>query len=181
MHTFRPCEQPPIAVYGILYRSELNPPEQGTSIVHWGFPGDTPGSGYAFAPTVGPITPLQGPSPPDANYPWWRWRMDGSGTVNVIVFATDVGVLIDNIVYTDTLSLRKNGVVVASESHVDSGFLYPHVNGWTIVVTGLAVVNGDYLDVTMTQTPSVMPFWRTPAGAGQSGERFEITGGSLTP
>jgi hypothetical protein len=50
----------------------------------------------------------------------------------------------------------------------------------TVTVSDLAVEPDDVITAHLSCSPPTMPFFRTPAGTGQVGERLEITGGSLS-
>ena len=165
-------------VYGILRRSQ-GPEVANGGLIHWAFSGDNPEAGYVVEPTVGLIEKLTDATPPHPDYAEYAWKVTGTGTVDVTFFATVVGVLIDNIAYTVTWSIRLNGTPVATDSEVVSGFLKFYGSSKTISIASLAVVPNDVIDATITCSPATMPFFRTPGGTGQNGERLEITGGSL--
>lgn len=159
--------------YGIIRLSKG--PFDG--LVYWQAPGDTPPSGYQTQPTEGLIEPLTDGSPPNANWPLYGWKINGTGTVDVTAFLTAVGVLGAG---TVTFGIALNGVVVESESVVVSGFLEFWSHEFRIDLAALDVVPDDELTVLLSCTPAGgIHMFLTPAGAGQQGERFEITGGTL--
>jgi hypothetical protein len=176
-----PAPTPPtLPLYGIL-RGSSGPDttENGSNLVHWGNTGDDNVPGYAIIPTTGDIEVLVDASPPQGR-PNWGWKVTGTGTVDVEFFATTTGVLIDDINYAVTWAICLNGVVVASASQNAQGFLVGWGSSQLVTVSALAVVPDDEITATLTCIPPTMPFFRTPAGAGQANERLVITGGSLS-
>jgi hypothetical protein len=172
----KPAFVPP-PVYGILYRTS-GPAIDGT--VYFDFPGDTPGAGYELRPTSGAIEVLTDGDPPNPGYPELGFKVTGTGTIDVTFYATTTGVLIDNNVYTVTWAILKNGVQVASESQVVSGFLELAFLEQSVTVSALDVAPDDEITAYLQCVPRTMPFFGTPAGTGQRGERLEITGGTLS-
>lgn len=172
----------PGPLYGVLYGSGgPYDTENGTGLVHWANPGDTPGPGWEVRPTTGLITMLTDATPPHPNRTHYGWQVTGTGTINVRTFLTTYGILLNDISYTWTCAITKNGTIVASEVFAPTpGNLVPQ--GWDpeVTISGLAVVPGDIIETRLTSSPSKPAFWRTPRGSGQNGECLEITGGSLT-
>ncbi|MEO5965227.1 MAG: hypothetical protein ABIR11_07155 [Candidatus Limnocylindrales bacterium] len=162
-----------VATYGILYRS--GGPWDG--LAYWGFPGDTPGAGYVLKPTTGLIEVIPAPIVYNGNHPYYGWKINGSGTVDVEMYATVIGVMIGS--YTITYGIALNGVLVASNVQTASGHLVPYGGSGLVTVSGLAVAPDDVLTAVVTCVPG-MYFFRTPAGTGQGGERFVVTGEALT-
>jgi hypothetical protein len=143
-------------------------------------PGDTPPPGYLTVPTTSGLTPVSVMSPPDPPWPYIGWDVSATGSLDITLRSSFAGVLIDNIAYTVTAAITLNGAVIASESMVVSGFLvYTGPMMPDVVATGVSVTSGDEIRATFTCSPPTMPFFRAPAGTGQSGEGFYITGGSL--
>jgi hypothetical protein len=171
---------PPAApVFGILLMTK-GPVPVADGDIWFGQPGDTPPPGFADQPTTGLISVMQDLGGPfGTGWSYTGWEVDGTGTVDVTFFATTVGVLIDDIIFTITWAICLNGTPVASESTSVSGFLQFMSRSATVTIEGLAVVPGDEITATIHCSPATMPFFRTPAGTGQNGERLEITGGSL--
>jgi len=162
-------------VYGILRQSKG--PFENT--VYWSFPGDSPHAGYPLQPTTGLLEPGSDPDPPNATWPYTGWKVTGTGTVDVTLFLTATGVLIDNINYTITWAITLNGTIVASEVTNAQGFLKGWADEQTVTVTGLSVAPDDVIGASLTCDPPTMPFFMTPYATGQAGERLEITGGTL--
>lgn len=168
------------AVSGILCMSQ-GPFE---TLVYWNFPGDTPDAGYPLNPTSGSIEPVEDLSAPNPDWPYTGWKVTGTGTVDVYVYITVRTVLVASVApsHTVTVALRLNGVVIASDIHVTPTLSPPamlaYADDYVVEVSGVAVVPDDVLTVTL----SVSPQWNftTPLATGQHGERFQITGGSLT-
>lgn len=159
---------------GILYRS-AGPFDGGQ--VYFDASGDLPESGLPESPTTGLIEAIVDGSPPDAGRPFAGWKMLGDGTVDGEIYVTTVGVGL-NVAYTMTLSLAVNGTIVQSEVLIQTvdGYMASHI---LLTFTGVTVATDDELIAILTCSPA-MPFFGTPYGAGQQGERFVITGGSLT-
>lgn len=166
----------PGPVYGILRQSQGPDTD---NVVHWSFPGDSPHAGYPTQATSGLVEVITDPSPPNAGWPYSGWKVTGTGTVDVTFFATATGVLVNDTLYTITWAIRKNGIAVASESGTAQGSLQFWTDSRTVTITGLSVVPDDVIDAVVSCVPDTMPFFRTPLGTGQNGERLEITGGSL--
>jgi hypothetical protein len=175
-----PASAPPgDNAFGILHMSKAGS-EEGDSAVWFAQPGDTPPPGYAVQPTVGDIEVIQDTGGPyGTGWSYQGWKVNGTGTLDVAFYASTVGVLIDNITYSITYAIRLNGSVVASEAVNVSGFLVPHGHFQLVTVAGLAVEPDDEISATITCIPPTMPFFRSPLGTGQEGERLEITGGTL--
>lgn len=182
-------EEPPTSpVYGVLWRVDTNQNIVNNGIarqLNWGKSGDAPPPGYPTRPTVGLIAPLADPAPYDSVYPWIGWSILGTGTVDVIVVASYIGVLEpgDNSrVRTMTLTLRRNGTAVpgatASRSHTGGLRLYSGV--LAVDIDGVAVASGDQLTATLTLTGAGATPAKVALATGQNGERFEITGGGLS-
>jgi hypothetical protein len=160
----------------ILYRSAG--PYDG--LVWWDASGDNPEAGLPEAPTTGMLDILiDMGGPTGANRPYYAIKVTGTGTVDVEFFGSTTGVLVDDINYTITYAIRVNGSVVASESVVVSGFLEYHQHFQLVTATAVPVLPDDEITASISTVPASMPFFRTPAGAGQNGERLKITGGSL--
>jgi hypothetical protein len=141
--------------------------------------GDSPGAGWTLEPTKGLVSAVVDPLPPKAGRPYSGIKILGTGTVDISLFLTTVGVL--GGATTVTASITKNGAVVKSEAHVPA---WSHgLQGWTdsftVTTTGLSVVPNDIIAATIGFTGSNIYFFRTPAGTGQNGESLKITGGSL--
>ena len=168
------------AVSGILCMSQ-GPFE---TLVYWNFPGDTPDAGYPLNPTSGSIEPVEDLSAPNPDWPYTGWKVTGTGTVDVYVYITVRTVLVASVApsHTVTVALRLNGVVIASDIHVTPTLSPPamlaYADDYVVEVSGVAVVPDDVLTVTLSASPQ----WNftTPLATGQHGERFQITGGSLT-
>jgi hypothetical protein len=152
---------------------------EGDNLVYWAHPGDSPGPGFEIIPTTGLISPLLDATPP-SNRTYYGWLIEGDGTVDVEFYATTVGVLIDDINFTITWAICLNGVPIESAAQNVSGFLEFMARDQLLTATGVAVTDGDEITATLTCVPPTLPFFRTPAGAGQANERLVITGGSLT-
>jgi hypothetical protein len=170
---------PPL--YGILYVG-FGPrqTEYGADILYYANPGDTPGPGFEYRPTTGLLTPLQDATPPGGNGSWYAWRIDGDGTVDVVCHITGYGILLGGS-STWTLAINLNGTPVAdAEATFTSDGLLGQ--GWdpTVTITDLAVTNGDLITATLIATDPQPAFFRAVRGAGQGGERLEITGGDLS-
>lgn len=168
---------PTSSAYGILYQT--SGPYGDASEVYFASTGDNPNPGYLTKPTVG-LTVVTDGSPPNAGWPHTGWLVVGDGTVDVEFYATVTGVLVDNIEHTITWSIRKNGTVVAQGTTVVSGHLEYLSTDKLVSIDALSVADGDELTATLACVPDSMPFFRTPVGAGQNGERFEVTDGSLS-
>ena len=163
------------SAFAILHRS-AGPFE---TLVWWDSSGDAPDPGFPAQPTTGLIEILEPGSPPTTDRPYRGFTITGTGTIDVEFYASVVGVLIDNIVFGITWAIRKNGTVVASQAQNVSGFLQYLWVEQLVSITGLAVEPGDVIDATIACIPPTLPFFKTPGGAGQAGERLVITGGTL--
>lgn len=140
--------------------------------------GDSPGPGWVIEPTKGLVSAVVDPAPPKAGKPYSGIKILGTGTVNVTLYLTTIGVL--GGATTVTASITKNGGVVASEAHTPTWVhgLTGYGDSFTVTVTGLSVVPNDIIAATIGNTGNIY-FFRTPAGTGQRGESLKITGGSL--
>jgi hypothetical protein len=147
--------------------------------VYWGKPGDTPPPGYVVEPTVGPITTITDGDAPNPSWPYTGWLMGGSGTVDLRLFASVAGVLLDNILYSITFAITRNGTVVASEVITAQGHLQYWHDLVDVTVAAVSVSNGDVIAGTIICSPPTMPYFRTPSETGQNGEQLTITAGSL--
>jgi len=164
---------PPEPVYGALLGS--GGPHSG--IVWFANPGDSPGPGWHLEPTTGLVTLLQSGTPPSGNRTWYGIQIDGTGTVDVNLRLTWVGVAVGD--YVVTAAILLNGAPVAYEDQAVSGFLSFKAGSFAINITGLDVVPDDLIQAALSYTGPSFPFFRTPAGTGQQGESLKIVGGSL--
>jgi hypothetical protein len=174
-----PAPTPPtLPLFGIL-RGSGGPytTENGANLVHWANPGDTPGPGFPLEPTTGLLTVLTDGSPPHLNRTHYGYQIDGDGTIDVEFYTTIIGIASD---FTVVWSILLNGLVVETESQVVAGASGGTVLAQLLTIDGLAVANGDVLTASIESIPPTVPFFRTPAGTGQNGERLAITGGSLS-
>ena len=184
-------EPPTSPAYGILYRVDTNAnvsPDGVPRQLNWGRAGDNPFAGYPVRPTVGLIEPILDPAPYDSAYPHIGWRYLGDGTVDVVVVASYIGVLVGAKGFpascTVTLQLLLNGTpvtgAVATRRH--SGFLQSYAGVIWVSMAAVAGVATDELTATLslTGTPSNVTTAKVAFATGQNGERFEITGGALT-
>ena len=135
--------------------------------------------GYVVVATAGLISATLATSPPNPTWPYKGWTINGTGTINVRFFATVTGVLMDNTAHVITWHILRNGGSVASESQAVSGHLKYLGTSQEVLGASIAVVPGDVITPAIFHTPAI-PLFRTPQGTGQAGERFEITGASLT-
>lgn len=170
-----PEAAPSVAVSGILRQSK----GPFSDVVWWSFPGDSPHAGYPLEPTTGLVEPIEPGSPPNAIWPYTGWKVTGTGTVDVTLFTTATGVLIDNIDYTITAAICLNGTIVASQVKLASGFLKGWAEDFEVSVSTLAVAPDDEITATLVCSPPTMPFFMTPYATGQAGERLQITDGVL--
>lgn len=162
----------PAPTSAILYRSD-GPHD---AVIWWDASGDNPEAGLPSAPTQGLIEILDDTG--SADRPYRGFKITGTGTIDVEMYATVVGVLVGT--YTLTYAICVNGSVVASEAQIVSGSLQYLSTGMLVVANGLAVSPDDEVTATLTCEPPTLPFFGTPAGAGQNNERFVIVGGSLS-
>lgn len=173
----------PVGAGGILYRGTT---VDGSGQLWFDASGDAPEAGLPLSPTVGLIEMVNDPGGAGgADRPFSGIKMLGSGTVDGKVFATWAGVEVGiGNEYTITLSLAVNGTVVDSEVSIvgipvdADGFLAFASGGITLEFSGVTVATDDVLTATIMCSPP-MPMFTVPSGAGQNGEQFVITGGSL--
>jgi hypothetical protein len=167
----------PGPTYGILYQSQGG----NGDITRFGSTGDDPAPGYLEKPKGDLISYVQNLSAPNPGWTYEGLQIDGTGTVDVTLFLTTLGVYDGDrdVVY----SILLNGSPVASVTNgvslpPDQSLFYI-ADEATVTISDLAVVPGDIISAQVTCLPTAAAFFRTPAGTGQSGERLEITGGTL--
>jgi hypothetical protein len=157
------------AVYGILRRPIAYDYQQSCMFE---MVGDFPRAGYGVQPTVGLISAIEDLTPTFPGYPFSGWLIEGDGTIDVTFYTTTIGITPTSV----TFAITQNGVDVETVTYPNTG----NGNDATLTVTGLPVSNGDVIGARVTATPQGVPFFRSPRGTGQSGERLEITGGNVT-
>lgn len=152
--------------------------EYGSSLVYFKGTGDSPPAGWPTQPTTGLISALTDATPPNTNWAIYGWKVEGTGTIDLLFFASAAGV-IGGGTYTVTWAICKNGTIVASEVQSPTGAGLAYWKGeQSVTVSALAVVPDDVLTCTVTCSPEMPRSLVVPAGVG-NGERFEVTGGSL--
>jgi hypothetical protein len=163
--------------FGVLYQSQGG----NGDITRFGSTGDDPAPGYLERPKGALISYVQNLSAPNPGWTYEGFEIDGTGTVDVLLYLTTLGVYDGDrdVVY----SILLNGSVVASVTNgvslpPDQSLFYI-ADEATVTISDLAVVPGDIITAQVTCLPTAAAFFRTPAGTGQSGERLEITGGTL--
>lgn len=180
-------EPPMVPVFGRLARVDTNANVAGNAgprVLNWGPLGDAPPAGWPVTPTVGPISAILDPAPYNASYPHLGWLIEGDGTVNVVVIASYIGVLVSEgggpALCNSIFRLLKNGVEIARTERTHTGKLQAYSAVVAIDQQGIDVVGGDELTASLELTG----FGFTPAkvalATGQKGERFDITGGELS-
>lgn len=125
-------------------------------------------------PTVGLVESWSPGSPPHSGYAIKGFNILGTGTIDLELGIGAAGVSLSS--HTISWAIRKNGVAVASDSTVATGFRF-WAHEMHLTVTGLEVEPDDKIWVTVTATPTFGIV--VPAGTGGAGEQFKITGGSL--
>jgi hypothetical protein len=156
------------AVYGILRRPIAYDYQQSCMFE---MVGDFPRAGYGVQPTVGLISAIEDLTPAFPGYPFSGWLIEGDGTIDVTFYTTTIGITPTSV----TFAITQNGVDVETVTYPNTG----NGNDATLTVTALPVSNGDVIGARVTATPQGVPFFRSPRGTGQAGERLEITGGTV--
>jgi hypothetical protein len=163
--------------FGVLYQSQGG----NGDITRFGSTGDDPAPGYLERPKGALISYVQNLSAPNPGWTYEGFEIDGTGTVDVTLYLTTLGVYNGDrdVVY----SILLNGSPVASVTNgvslpPDQSLFYI-ADEATVTIDALAVSPGDIISAQVTCLPTAADFFRTPAGTGQSGERLEITGGTL--